>query len=148
MLRRALESLTPELRAAYVEVKLNGLGSVEAASKLGIGRNTLLNRIRDASDRIAKCLDIAAVDASVRDSTGRRISARVRLEGLDGAKTICEADANKRDPVRFEGLQPGEYAIKADAPRHHGFQKTINLRPGLTELHLILQSDVVETPRG
>lgn len=143
--RRALESLTPELRAAYVEVKLNGLGSVEAASKLGIGRNTLLDRIRDASDRMAKCLDIAAVNALVSDSTGRRISARVRVEGLDGAKTFCEADANRRDPVRFEGLQPGEYAISADAPGHHGFHKTVNLRAGLTELHLILQLEALET---
>ena len=146
--KRALESLTPELKAAYVEVKLNGLGSVEAASKLRIGRNTLLDRIRDASDGIARCLDVAAVDACVSDSTGRRISARVRLEGLDGARTICEADANRRDPVRFEGLQPGEYAISADAAGHHAFQKRVSLRAGLTVLHLILQLEALETPRG
>lgn len=139
--RLALNDLAPELKAAYVEVKLNGLGSVEAASKLGIGRNTLLSRIRDASDKIDKCLSVAAVEAFVSDSTGKRVSARVRLEAVNGVKSICEADANKRDPVRFEGLQPGEYVIRAAAAGHLAFQEIISLRAGRNEVHMTLQHE-------
>jgi len=139
--KRALDDLPPELRAAYIEVRLNGLGSVEAAAKLGIGRNTLLSRIRDANDRMAKCLSIAAVDGVVFDSTGKRIRARVRLEAGDGSRLVCEAEANKRDPVRFEGLQPGEYVVRAQAAGHCDFHKPLTLRAGLTEVHMTLQRD-------
>jgi len=144
-LRRALNELTPELKAAYVAVKLDGLGSVEAALKLGIGRNTLLTRIRDAADRINKCLNVATVDAAVCDSAGKRVSARVRLDTLTGAKSICEAHTNKRDPVRFEGLQPGEYVITAEADGHSAAQKIISVRAGLIEVQINLQPDTAKT---
>ena len=139
--KRALDDLSPELRAAYIEVRVNGSGSVEAASKLGIGRNTLLSRIRDANDRISKSLSVAALDGVVFDSTGKRIGARVRLEAAGTSSSICEAEANKRDPVRFEGLQPGEYIIRAEAAGYGGFRRPLTLSAGLTEVHMTLQPD-------
>ena len=146
--QRALETLPFELRAAYIEIKLNELGSVEAASKLGIARNTLLARVKQACDRIAQSLNIAAVDVLTFGSAGKRVNARVRLESLDNADLFFVIKTNIRDPARFEGLQPGNYLIFAEAAGCNLLKESITLQPGVVELRLTFQPQEQKTGAG
>ena len=148
ILKRAIDSLPAELRDAYVQVKLRGRRGTDVASDLEISRTTLISRIRKADDLVAKYLRVGAIDCVVLDQEGRKLSTIVRLRAGDGSASIRAEHTNGRDPVRYEGLAPGDYVIAVTTPGYVDLEQPIVVAVGLAKILLRLQTRPVDPTIG
>ena len=148
-LSAALATLPHELREAYVLVKIQGISGKTAASRLGIARNTLLVRVNQARDLVAKHLSLGTVDCEVVNARREKLSARIRLRPEDKTKPTRSEETDHRSPAHFDGLPPGSYFIHARTGGYIDLEQTINIVPGLTRVTLTLEpKKTEEKPAG
>jgi hypothetical protein len=127
----ALAQLSPEVRAAWIAVNLEGKDKAAVATLARCSRTTIYGRIREADDFILTKLQVCALEGTVRDSQSKkRLAATVVATSVDDARGYSET-TDHRSPFRFSGLSVGEYMLSGRAPSYQVSNEKVEIHLGL-----------------